>query len=148
MLFSRCILPAARLLALVCAAASCRGRGWSWRSSTAKSAKHWSKDRTCLALQPSGTRFLRSLFLSPTFLFRQKDGTGAWCLCSPQQTDFQAQLSAWSQMNGSSTENKWRVPNFCYTVYLKVFHVQMLRIDTILYQGFLEGIKKSPAVKM
>lgn len=29
-------------------------------------------------------------------------------------------------MNSSSTENKWRVPNFSYTVYLIMLDVQML----------------------
>lgn len=87
----------------------------------AKSAKHQSKDQTRPALQLSGTSPFNPCF-STTFLFRQEDcqpfRTGAWCLCSPQQADLQAQLSTWSPMNSSSTENKWRVPSFCYTVYL------------------------------
>lgn len=29
-------------------------------------------------------------------------------------------------MNSSSTENKWRVPNFSYAVYLIMLDVQML----------------------
>lgn len=114
---------------------------------------------------------LHSLFHS-NFTFRQRDcqpcRTGAWCLCSPQKTDFQAQLRTCSGMNSSSTESKWRTPKFCYTVYLIGFHGQMLQlsrrpffysfematgiqkvqIDTIQQQGFLEGVKRSQTVKM
>lgn len=115
---------------------------------------------------------LHSLFHS-NFTFRQRDcqpcRTGASCLCSPQQTDFQAQLKTCSQMNSSSTESKRRMPKFCYAVHLIAFHGQMLQlssrpffcsfematgniqkvqIDTILQQGFLEGIKRSQTVKM
>lgn len=85
-----------------------------------------SKDQTCPTLQLCGTSLSTPCF-SPAFCLDRKTlGHSVWSLGSPQQTDFQAQPSIWSQMNSSSTENKWRVPNFSYTVYLIMLDVQML----------------------